>query len=150
MGKRGCPARAKADRAGHTACVIANPGLRFARSVSLGDRSMLTLAALLPGSGFPLILLTYLATAPVDAPPARARFTMSNNNGSQRNAPLLVLGLRTHLHALRLQLDRINQLAKESPANRGIYRELQDSLPLPSLHRHATATYVALQHGAIA
>jgi hypothetical protein len=43
---------------------------------------------------------------------------MSNNmGGSQRNAPLLVLGLRIHLHAPQLQLDRINQLTK-FPANR--------------------------------
>jgi hypothetical protein len=61
------------------------------------------------------------------------RFTMSNNmSGSQRNAPLLVLGLRTHLHAPRLQLDRINQLTK-FPANREIYRELQESFALAVL-----------------
>jgi hypothetical protein len=62
MGSAASPACTKADRGGRTASVIANPGLRFARCVSLGDRSMLALAAVLPGLGVPLIFLMLLCS----------------------------------------------------------------------------------------
>jgi hypothetical protein len=74
---------------------------------------------------------------------------------SQRNAPLLVLALRTNPHAPPLEHDRINQLQStdnQFPANREIYREFQDSqlaraVPAPSSRRTRPA---ALQLGATA
>ena len=155
--RSGSPSAHESSSGGGAACVIANQNSRFAwflNMVLLGDDRRLALQRA------PRVWISSYTSAFVVQNLRRRRQLPGRiydvkQHRSQRNAPLLVLALRTNPHAPPLEHDRINcnQLTTNSLPTGKCTREFQGPLPLaravpaPSSRRTRPA---ALQLGATA